>query len=312
MEARKTIGLLGSRAVQTKSLWQICETVYFPCRLSIRHPHTREQYRFAIQNLAEFLGRIPRLADLTDDHVAGMMGQLLDRGLAPRTANERRSRLHALWTWLAKRGHVSSFPTTEPLTLAERPPRAWSEDELRRLFEAAAAERRPVGEISGDRWWTALLAWLWNTSERIGATLALEWDHLDLAAGVAVIPAEVRKGSRKWASYSLWPETVAQLEAIRLPRRRLVFPWPLSIGSYYNRWNAILRRAGLPTDRNSKSHALRVSHATWVRVLSGQHAQTLGHSSSDTTERHYEDPRIARKEAPRLFIPWRTGNVHQL
>lgn len=293
----------------TTPLSTICTQTYFPARLKIRHPHTKAQYRFAVNNLGEYLGRIPTLEHLTDDHVAGMMGYLIDvKGLAPRTANERRARLHALWRWLAQRGHLSQWPTTEPLPLAGRPPRAWSQDELRRLFAAAEAERRPVGEIPGQHWWPALMAWLWNTSERIGATLAMEWSHLDLPQRVAVLPADIRKGSRKWASYTLWPETVTLLERIREPERRIVFAWPHTVHTYYNRWNAILRRAGLPTDRNCKSHALRVSHATWVRVLSGQHAQTLGHSSSETTTRYYEDPRIAKRAAPHLFIPWeRTG-----
>lgn len=292
----------------TTKIWTVCEQTYFPSRLKIRHPHTKEQYRYAVKNFGQFLAREATVGDLTDENILGMMRMLLDKGLAPRTVNERRGRINAVWRWLAQRGHFEKWPTVEKVPEAESIPLSWTEEQLQRLFAACACQEHPIGCVPGNLWWTALHAWLWNTSERIGATLRLRWDHLDLHEGVATVPASVRKGSLKWATYTLWPETIAAIACIAEPTRSLVFEWPYHRSYFWNRYAKLLNVAGLPNNRKTKAHAMRVSHATWVRVLSGQAARNLGHANQATTERHYEDPRICRADAPTLFIPWkRTG-----
>jgi len=297
---------------QTIPLWQVCTDFYFPRRLTIQHEHTKLQYRFAINNLGEYLGRIPIVYDLTDDNVVGMMAHLRQKGLAPRTINERRSRLHALWTWLAKRGHVRLFPTTEPLPEPKRIPRAWSREQLQALFESIEQEDLPVGPIPGPLWWGAFIAVAWNTGERKSALLAIQWQHVELETREIYIPAEDRKGGSKAADmvYQLWTETVEVLK--RLPRvGPLVFPWQKNRTTIYNRYRRILQRAKLPCDRRSLFHRIRVSHASWVKALGGNATDSLGHSSPETTRRHYEDPRICRAEAPPLFKPWRQGKSNQ-
>jgi integrase len=290
------------------ALRQICAERYFPLRTRIRSEKTRSQYRFALNNFAEMLCHEPTLADLTDDDLARLTNWLLERGLCPRTANERVGRIKSLWTWLAKRGELRCFPTLERIPEPERTPRAWTKDELRALFQSFACERGVIirGLYAAD-WWTCWGSWLWNTGERLGASLDLRFEMLDLRRGVAVLPAVIRKGRRKGAVYHLWPEVTDLLLRFRLPRRELVFPWPFDAGTYFNTWNRILERAGLPVGRYSKTQSMRVSHATWTQALGGDATAALGHGSPETTRKSYLDGRLLAANRKPLFIPWAAG-----
>lgn len=291
------------------SLWKICHDQYFKIRLSIRSEDTRNQYRFALQNFSSALGRTAGLDDLTDDNLARMCHWLTEKGLAAITVNERVGRIKSLWTWLARRGKVPTFPTLERIPAADSTPRAWTVDELRRLFAACAVQPGTICGISAGAWWIGLHSWLWCTSERRGATFALRWDMVDLAGQIAVLPAAIRKGTRKPAAYNLWPECCSSLRAIQAPARELVFPWHLTECSYYLHYARILKQAGLPCGRRNKTHAMRVSHASWREASGGDASRDLGHSDPATTRKHYIDPRISRPESVPLFWPGETSPI---
>jgi integrase len=86
-----------------------------------------------------------------------------------------------------------------------------------------------------------------------------------------------------------------------------VFPWHLCESSFYHHYGKILRRAGLPDERKTKSHCIRVSHASWREAMGGDASKDLGHADRATTQKHYLDPRIARTKQDPLFWPTRTG-----
>lgn len=282
-------------------LWSICHDQYFRFRVKLRSEKTRIQYRLALNNFRDCLGRSPEVADLQDDNLAALCGWLLDQKLSEFTVNERIGRIKSLWNWLARRGVVRTFPTIDKIPTEERIPRAWSVEELRKLFDSCAQERGTIDGIPAAAWWLALHSWLWCTSERKGATFGLRWDMVDLDGLVAVVPASIRKGTTGRV-YQLWPEAAAMLRSIREPSRELVFPWPFDEGTYYYRYGRLLRRAGLPDGRN-KTHAMRVSHATWREATGGNASQSLGHADPQTTRRHYLDPRIVRQDQEPLFWP---------
>ena len=148
---------------------------------------------------------------------------------------------------------------------------------------------------------------MWNTGERIGATLALRIEHLELDRGVAVVPAAIRKGRRKPMVYNLWDDVVAMLVEIlppKLPPRELVFPFPLDTATFYNRYKAILRRAKVPWKRGTGPHAMRVSHATWRYLAGDDPTRALGHSSPEVTRKSYLDQTLIRQDERQLFRPW--------
>lgn len=287
------------------TLLHVCESLYFPLSLRIHEP-TRRQYRIAIRDYGEFLGRDPTAADLDDDRITCWMSRRLDEGLAPITVRERAGRIQTLWTWMAKRRLVERFPTFAKPRVPESMPLAFSEDELRRFFRSCRKERGRIAGIPADIWCVSFFGFVFNTSERKSAALAVQIPWLDLDGKVCQIPPSVRKGGVKGACYSLWDETVALLrEVIAVdPRRSHVWPFDKCHESYYTLLNRILRDADLPIDRKHKTHAFRVTHNTHHKMATGQHSPNLGHSSSATSEKHYEDRRYTQKDGHRLFIPW--------
>jgi integrase len=290
------------------SLLHLCETLFFPRKLEIG-TETRRQYRYALNDWARTIGREPTLADLDDDALLIWMRVLMDRRtprpLSAWTINERVGRVRSLWTWLAKRGLVNTFPTCRRIPAPDPTPRAWSKEEIAKLFGAADLEGGLIAGIPSRLWWRARLAFHWFTGERKGAVdaLRMDWVFIDSDPAMAVIPAQARKGRRKSAAYHLPPALVGELRAIWLPARELVFPFDRSQGMYYKMWNRLLKRAGLPVGPKSKTQALRISHATWRKKMGGDPTQALMHSDPLTTLKHYLDARF-NDPPPPLFVPW--------
>jgi len=290
------------------TLWELCQAQYFPRRLQTG-PQTRRQYRLALNDWARFLGREPELSDLTDDSLLLWMRDLMDRRdsrgrpLSPWTINERVGRVKTFWGWMFKRGKVSTFPTVPRLPVPDPTPRAWTKPQLGQLFAGADLEGGKIAGIPARLWWRARLAFHWFTPERKGAADQLRMEWVDLARGVCVIPATVRKGRRKAGVYDLPPALVEVLRAIWEPPRDLVFPWDRCEAVYWQRWNRILKNAGLPPGRRSKTQALRISHATWRKKMGDDPTKALQHSDPATTQRFYLDKTFDEQPGP-LFDPW--------
>lgn len=285
-------------------LWTVCQSEFFPRNLRLRSNITKLRYKQAIDILEKFLGHEPTLQDLNDDtFVAWLIWLVERRGVCERTANSMVGRLRTLWTFLAKRGRVPTFPTAQNLPVPEYEPLAWSREELQRLFAAAQLMPGMVGHVRASVWWPTLLAWFWATGERLGATLSMEWGHVDLERGIAHLPAKIRKAGRKPATYTLWPSVVLLMRTIHRPAGRVFF-WDKSLESYFLHWDKLLRLAGLPGGRKRKSHSLRVSHATWLTVAGGDATKKLQHGSSETTRKHYIDLRHFPDTGVELFKPW--------
>lgn len=289
-----------------RTLSEICEREYFWRNIRITSEETRKQYRIALRCFGRHLEREPTTDDLDDDTITIWMSRLVAKDLAIVTVRERVGRVIALWTWLAKRGQVPRFPTVIKPQPPEPLPQALTESQLRALFASAARERGTIDRIPAGLWWQSFFAFVFSTGERKSAARALRIGWLDLESGIVRIPPAARKGKRKWGIYNIWPETAKLLSAVIeiAPNRELVWPWPFDEGTYYNRFSRILRDAGIPDGRKFKTHCLRVSHATWLKILGGNATKSLGHDSAETTDRHYIDPTKLPEEARKLFVPW--------
>lgn len=286
-------------------LKELCEEVYFKRNTRIRCEKTRKQYRFALADFKSAVGHTPTLDDLTDDNVAAMMALEAERELAAKTINERRGRINALWSWLAKRGTVKTFPTTPPIQEPVRIPVAWSQAEMAQLCRACANVQGMIAGIKASDWWGTLHLVAWDTGERIGALLAVEWSHL--SGEWLTIPAELRKGRKRDMQYKLHAATVAALQRIRQPSRRRIWPWPKDSTYLWTRYKNIRKKAGLPTDRRSSFHRVRKSVATHFEAAGGNATELLGHTSRKVTMA-YLDPRFLKKQHPvdLLFRPDQT------
>lgn len=264
---------------------------FFRLNITIRAEHTRVQYRIALRNLERFIGHTAYASDLSDDNVVGLMVDLGDRGLAPKTINERRGRIHTLWSWMARRGYVDQWPTTPRITEPIRVPRAWTNEELTVLIDACRIFPGWVGEIHANDWWTSLHLACWDTGERIGAILQVPWSCADLAGGWLSVPAELRKGKRKDRLYKIGIDTVDAMRIIEVAPRKLIWPWPYCISYLWPKYRKLLKFAGLPTDRLCMFHRMRRSVASHMEAAGGNATEFLGHSNRKVTEA-YLDPRI--------------------
>jgi integrase len=289
------------------TLWHICTAQYFPRNVRITKQTTRNQYEFALRHFKEFLGHDATVDDLTDDNCAGTMKRMMDKGLAAETINGSVGCVKALWTWLAKRRLTPDFPTFQNLKEPKRVPRAWSREELGRLIAACRAVAGNVAPlVLAADWWTALHLVIWDTSERIGAVLAIRKEWLNWQTGDLLIPAESRKGGERDMQYKLHPETLKALERITNSGSDLLFYWPRGRNdSLYYRYKRIRIAAGLPTDRKSAFHRVRRSVASHLHAAGHNATDALGHASADITRKSYLDPAIAGAVRPAdvLFRP---------
>jgi site-specific recombinase XerD len=286
------------------TLAQFFEKTYWPHKTRGRSANNLRLYKDSLRVFEKFLGRAPVLEDLTDESLAACMAWRIGQKRSPETANRAARHLLALWRFAAKKRYLDEFPTVELLATPKRVPRAWLEDDLRLMFAAADKVPGMIAGVSARHWWTALLATIWNTGERIGAVLRLRWDDVDLKRRWIVAPAEIRKGGRRDKAFQLAEYTCQALAAIQV-RRELVFAWPLRVESIYHRLKQdILRPAGLPTDRSCKFHRIRRSMASYYKAAGGDPTEALDHQNTATT-RLYLDPRVTETKSPAdlLFNP---------
>jgi len=295
------------------TLWALAQKQLFPRRVSIGS-ETQRQYRYAIADFGRFLGHDPVAADLDDDILVAYQKHLIERRkstggkLSAWTINERVGRLRALWTFLAQRRIVEQFPTVLRLKIPELIPKAFTQEQLAALFKAADEMPGRIGGVIARHWWQALIAFVLSTGERKGATLALRWDWIDFKGKLIIIPAEVRKGRQKNGIYELWPEVAKLLERIRKPVREVVFPDDRNPSMYWKDWDRILKLAGLPGGPKSKTQGLRISHASFLKMMGGDPTAALMHGDAATTIKHYLDPRLGRTKKRLLPARWEAAD----
>lgn len=266
---------------------------YEPLALRSRRPNTKRLYRSTLRFFDKYLGRKATTADLNDATVSGFAAARLSAGLSKRSVNKDLFNMLALWRWCHKKGYLKNWPDVELERPPLRVPVALSRDELASVLDAIQAERAFVGDYSGPMFWLALFLLIWNTGERIGAVMALEWERVDLVRGWVRFIAEDRKGAAADNALPLAPYTVDALKAISR-RDGLVFPWPYSSTYIYYRFGKIMQRAGLPDNGLYKFHVLRKSVASHYEAAGGNATELLGHTSRKVT-RAYLDPRIIKQ-----------------
>lgn len=274
-------------------LLHLCESLYFPRNPRIRCEATRKQYRYALADFGASLGHPAELDDLTDDNIVAMMSFLRERKLATKTINERRGRINALWSWLAKRGITKTWPTVTAIPEPKRLPLAWSDDELWKLWDALGKVQGTIAGIPANLWWRSLHLAAADSAERIGALLKCEWSHLN--GNWLIVPAELRKGESQDMAYEMKEDTLSMLAVLRAYGHTQIWPWPLWSTYLWTRYRTIRRKAGLPTDRRSAFHRIRRTVATRYEAAGGNATELLGHSSRAITQKSYLDPRFLKK-----------------
>lgn len=282
------------------TLWSYFDVLYRRQRLTGRSPGTTAKFRAAImKHLAGSLGHVPLLADLSDVAILDCMDWMLRQGYPEVTCNSTRSKLVALWNFLARKGVIGTWPDVQKLVEPELIPVCWLPDELGRLFAACRAAEGWIGDRSAADWWVGLHCVLYDTGERIGAVMRLIWQDIDLASGWVTFQAKNRKGRRKALMRRLHADSLAVLAPARgsSPQER-VFPWPRDVSRLWTFYARVLKAAGLPADRRHMFHCLRRTHASFLEAAkAGAATASLGHSSPEVTAR-YLDPRVVQPPQP--------------
>lgn len=277
---------------------------YLPLKLRGKSPNTKRLYDITIRTFDQFLCRPATLDDFDDDTVSRLLAWLVERNRSPATANKIRSQIIALWGLAARKRIVEKFPDVPPEIEPTRIPRAWTADELKRLFIACLDEPGIIAGVPANLWWFGLHLVAWDTGERIYPLRQLQFDWLSIDTGQLVIPAEFRKGRRSDMRYVLHVDTREVLRRILVPIRKIIFPWPWSYTLIYSRYAKIQRRAGLPIGRKFRFHCLRKSVASHGKVAGLDPKELMGHLDGRTTAK-YLDPNICgqRPASETLFRP---------
>lgn len=280
--------------------------LYCEKRLPLGSASTFKQFAINFRRFTIHLGHEPTTGDLTDEAIQRVMVRMVKRdGLAPRTANKFRDNMLALWRFLCRRGTLKRWPEVTPLIEPHRDPVAWSREQLKRLFVACSRQTGDISGVPANLWWQTLHAVGWDTGERIGGLLSLLWCDVDLDSRWVTVRAEGRKGHTADKSWRIHADTAKLLAAIRLPRRGIVFQWPLSHEHIWMTYGRLLESAGLPNDRRHKFHCLRKSAASYFEAAGGSAQELLGHSDGRVTRQSYLDPRVinSRQACDVLFRP---------
>lgn len=252
---------------------------------------TRNLHAIGIRQFSRMLVKHAEVADLTDANLALFAERRLGTKRAAATVSSAQSKLLALWRFAAREGLVAKWPTVRPVRIPHRVPRAWTMEELGKLF-AATVHAQPVAGVPGAVWWRALFFVLFDTAERIEAAMSITWEGVDLEGLTILIPAEVRKGQTADRLYPIAEDTAEWLAKIPCEHKGPFF-WPYCTETLYNRLKRMLVKANLPADRRSKFHRIRRTTASYYQAAGGDAMELLGHTSRKVT-RGYLDPRIVK------------------
>lgn len=288
--------------IRDTKLIDLFEKRYLPIRLLGCSASCKSQYRSNIRRFGRFLGHEATLRDLRNTSLSAFLESLHSDGLSDATVNTVRKQLVCLWRFAAERRYVKRFPQVRRLREPERVPTAFTVDQLATLLKGCLAQRGDYCGIPAHRWLLAIHFVWWDTAERRGATLKIRRADVNLDAGTILVRAEYRKHRTRDRLYVIQPDTVDLIRAIWLPERELLFPYPYHFTTFYNRYKRMLKAAGLPTGRRWGPHAIRRSHASYLKLFGGDPQASLDHEHAKTTKL-YLAPEITGDIAPSSLLP---------
>jgi integrase len=177
-----------------------------------RAERTVERYRSHLNgHVVPLLGRV-QLRKLTADHIARLVRDCREKGLAPWTIKGMLTPLGRVLALALRRGIIVDNPISRlqpeelPRGIAKDPPRALSRDEIARLLDAAPERYRPMIGI-------AVLAGL-----RQAEVLGLRWSEIDFKSGLIKVRHQLTRGNRTTPARPVRLKTKAGIrEVVLLP-----------------------------------------------------------------------------------------------
>ena len=254
------------------------------------------QFRLSIEKFRDHLGRDPVVADLTGISVQRFLSAR-KQTVSVATAVKDRTHLCALWNHLFRLRRVDVAPAAvlPPMRAPKRVPKAYKADEVSAIIRAALAYPGAVAGKPANIWHASLIRAAFETAERVGALLQVEWRDVDLDERVILLRAETRKGGYRDLLRPISSETASWLRQLRRgsPDKAKVWDWDRVPGHIWYHLKSICKRAGVPA---RGYHGFRKSAASYLAAAGGlgEAAAALGHASPSTTQASYVDPTIAK------------------
>jgi integrase len=164
-------------------------------------PSTQKLYRAVLTSVEERFGALPLVAlkaERMPSQIRRWRDEISDR---PRAADTRVEVLSTLCQWGVRYGFVSKNPArgVEGIHRSNRSDVIWTDDELRRLIDAATPECGRAIIVAA------------YTGLRLGDIIGLTWDDVDLEAGLVDRVTNKSRG-RTRATPPLLPEALTALE----------------------------------------------------------------------------------------------------
>lgn len=278
----------------SETLRSILDDDYAPLR-GLK-PKALLQFRLSLQRFAEHLGHEPTVADLTGVAVQRFLSARKSK-VSAATALKDRTHIAALWNHLFRLRRVDVAPAAvlPPLRAPRRVPRAYRDHEVAAILRAALATRGGIDSRPAAIWHASLIRAAFETAERVGALLLVEWRDVDLNERTILLRAENRKGAHQDLLRPISRETARWLSELRRDAgdRRLVWRWDRTPTHLWTHYRAICKRAGVQC---RGYHGLRRAAASYIAAAGGlgEAAAALGHASPSTTQAHYVDQTIAK------------------
>lgn len=286
-------------------LFELLE-LYERKRLRLSSENTLRLYRHSIKAFQATLAREGTTDDLIDDNLDEHMARLIRSGLAVATANKDYAQITAIWRFANRNRLCNTWPNVQPYPEPERVPLGWLPGELERLFESIELEDGRIFSAPAKLWWRTLLLVLLDSGERIGAIKQLK--RSSIHGNCLLVAAQYRKGKTRDKLFTLSPDTLESLKNLLSSHRRdELFPWDRSETYIYYKFNKILERADLSSDRRSKFHRIRRTVASAVKNQGGDATAAMDHSSSKTTQRYLDSRIVGETPTSKLVANWRNA-----
>jgi len=238
------------------------------------------------------------------------------RTISPATVNRELRYILAALNLAADWNYLNKVPRMRSLKPKEKLPTFVTPEHFAAMVEACRVATMPTGipNVSPAEWWRGLLVMLYMTGWRIGQTLAVRWEDVDLVAETALSQADDNKGGRDHET-PLHPLIVKYLRQLEGSFSPTVFPWPHNIRTLWAEFERIQKAATL-SDKSSmpKSgknggwygfHDLRRGFAT-ANAASMNLFELQGlmqHKSLTTTQGYINMANKLNKAVSTLFVP---------
>jgi len=221
------------------------------------------------------------------------------------TASDYLRRLRTLLTFAWQLRLIADLPRVWPKIRTAAPlPEAWTSEQVAKLFLVATEQPGHLGPHRAGDWWRAFLNVAWETGLRVSQMFRLRWADVDYQHRCIVIQACPGTKSYRPQIKPLSVECLAALELLAEPPRELIFcwpEWPKSRRDFFSVWRYLCWLAGIPAPRSQRqlTHRWRRSSVTEAARNSLEAARRhAGHTSPETTLRHYIDPRLLLQQPP--------------